>query len=331
MSWFKLKSVPINNYYGATTTKNQNEFVYASACGEINRNYPRRSYIHTYNVNKNEWYKEFTYPAKKLNFSCHSVAIKEKQNKIYLSTPRHLIIELNTDTKQYKMIDNIIYSFKKRNILNINGNIHLVSNEHLIFNEENNTFTQIYDFGDLPRKHYIDNLTVIYIPSKQILLLFRTLSKECNEGKIQLWKFNLQSNQWSKIKTFQNTFKISTAVLTSNQQFVIFYSPKEFAIYALHITNNDDYKLVQCNISSPIRTSSELHIQRTGGGIEDEMLTFGWIKQLFQTSVFQHMKLPPLYIMKFILMWYSRELIHLIHDNTNSHFAIELKHILSSK
>ena len=65
------------------------------------------------------------------------------------------------------------------------------------------------------------------------------------------------------------------------------------------------------------------------GDLRDEVLAIGWIRQLFGTSEFESLELPPLYIMETIASWYSVEMIHVLQENEH-HYAIPLTDILSS-
>ena len=89
--------------------------------------------------------------------------------------------------------------------------------------------------------------------------------------------------------------------------------------------NYNNYKLIECKIKCP--QEGCFGIVRIGG-IENELLVIGWIKRLFKTKEFKNLVLPPMYLMKIVLLWYGQEMIHWFGQRT--HYAIELRHILSS-
>ena len=65
-----------------------------------------------------------------------------------------------------------------------------------------------------------------------------------------------------------------------------------------------------------------------GGGLESEMLVVGWIGQLFETVEFKHLRLPPLYILLWIALWFSQEDLHCFDDWGYEHFVIAVKDLI---
>ena len=208
---------------------------------------------------------------------------------------------------------------------------------------------QIHDFRIYG---IVCNPIIVHVPSKQILLLFVQVRSVKDTYLQHIFSFNLKTNKWSENKSLSNLVPIYSAVLTSNHKFVVIIYSVEKSIQsephktgiihktkigALNITNDDDFKLLEC--SSDVQCASSMyihdfqcpmHIQRTGGGIKDEMLVNAWINKLFKTSEYNNIAWPPVHITQLICKWYSRELIHIIHCNTYRHYAIELKYILSN-
>lgn len=356
-TWFKLKSVPPNNWRSKSISKNGKEFLLASST-PICSNQDRRTdfkqmFIHKYNVRTNEWCTQFTYPSH-WSIRDHSIAINTEKNEIYLvmyklsklsnSINKSLTI-INMNNHQYQTFDNhhgfdkcfpldpslcittvhdTIHSF----VCIYNDNLNKIMHKHLIFDQENNTFKEnfefmTFDYNDVSDLVHCSKHTAIHVPSKNILLLFisHTVKQKCI-----IWTLNLKTNEWTTNNTIKYKLTVSSAALISNQQFVILYDRKQTKIYLLDI-RYDDYTTSQCIIQTPFEHASIM--ERTEGGIKDEMLIFGWIKQLFQQSQFQEMVLPPVYIIKLLMKWYSAELIHFICGGT-THFCIAVKHLLLS-
>ena len=106
----------------------------------------------------------------------------------------------------------------------------------------------------------------------------------------------------------------------------------------MDISDDDKYKLKECDIKIPKMPISPQKVSM-GGGIENELLTIGWIKQCFKTKEFKNLILPPMYIMKMIGSWYNQEEVHFINHikiplpveiKETHHHVIKLEHILSS-
>ena len=298
-----------------------------------------QTYIHKYNVQTNKWSQQFKYPLD-WQFAIQSITMNKKGNKIYLSTHQNKLIIINTDTKKYHSHEyDKDLLFVPNASFNVNHKIHLIGNKHLIFDEQTNEFKQIHNFN--LDYDYCTEPVVIYVPSKQIFISF--MFKCVNNFKDYenaIWVCNLKTNQWHKhdtIITNKCGFCILRAVLTANQQFIIFID-EDFKLYVMDIRDDTDYKLSECSMKTPFKHRI-VNMVRTGGGIQDEILVYGWIKKLFQNSKFKHIQLPPDYIMKLILKWYCIELIHFVsyivpppffnaNSNIHSHYAINVKHIL---
>ena len=110
-------------------------------------------------------------------------------------------------------------------------------------------------------------------------------------------------------------------------------------LHVLDIREDDEYKLVECDIKVPMDECFK--IGGSGGGIKNEILVVGWIKEQFKKNEFKGLSLPPMYIMQLIALWYYQEMIHCVElhcvelrekdeNADNSHYCIKLKHILSS-
>ena len=69
---------------------------------------------------------------------------------------------------------------------------------------------------------------------------------------------------------------------------------------------------------------------RTGGqNSKGQMSVIGWIRQLFESSEFRSLVLPPVHLMETIAEWYSMEMIHVIQEKED-HYAIPLRDIMAS-
>ena len=89
----------------------------------------------------------------------------------------------------------------------------------------------------------------------------------------------------------------------------------------MDISDDNEYKLRKCDIQTP--KAGNCQIVRMGG-IEDECLVIGWIKQLFKTKEFKDLQFPPMYLIQLIVKRYNQEEIHWIYNSAcfeNRHFS----------
>ena len=334
MAWLKLKPAPTDLYYGQSVIKNDREVVLASdiySKSLLEEYVADPTYIHKYNVHTNEWCQQFQYPLD-WRIGVNSIAINKKSNNIYLSTYKYKLIIINIDTKEYnfhKYHEDLLIGQTK--ICNVNGKIHLIGDKHLIFDEENGEFKQIYNFNLDHTVDHIEHLKVIYIPSKMtfISFTFKFYNKGIINDEYSIWIFNLNTNKWHQYDKIINkyNFCILDAVLTYNEKFIIMINDDR-KIYVMDITDDMDYKLSESSIKCPFKHRI-VNMWRSGGGIQDEILVCGWIRTLFKKPKFKDVQLIPIYIMQLISNWYSIELIHFV-SCINTHYAVNVKRILSN-
>ena len=93
----------------------------------------------------------------------------------------------------------------------------------------------------------------------------------------------------------------TSAVLTSNEEFVImmggyggcFYvNDLWIAIFVLDIRNDNEYILYASNVKLPQISQSGRIVLRDIA--INKCLVFGWIKELFKSSNFQDLAIPPM-------------------------------------
>ena len=347
MAWLKLKCIPTHILKGKITNKNDREFVFASNTNpESNLNHddvPDQIYIHKYNVDTNKWYQLFRYP-RNLKIRVDSIVMNKEGNKMYLTTDKHTLLIINTNTKIHDFHEHddedALYLYPRHAICNVNGKMHLIGDEHLTFDEGTDQFTEISNLRDCDSgiSGYCPEPLVIYVSSKEIFISFMYKKGWQEDTATAVWTFNLTTKTWHQCHTMKDkVFTIRNAVLTRNEKFVIIID-EDNKFYVMDIRDDIDYKLSECNIKPPLECPIA-NMVRTGGAIQDEILVHGWIKKLFKTSKFHNMQLPPNYIMKLISNWYSIQLIHIIYNpdrilkwcpQYHDHYAINVNDILSN-
>ena len=184
----------------------------------------------------------------------------------------------------------------------------------------------------------IQGASTVYVPSQQIILVIG--GEDDGEMIGFIWKYDICSNKWSKVNGIKFDFWWTSAVLTSNEEYVVISGGLDEdyegidKIHVLDIRNKRNYVLRECSIKCPM--NGHHPIIRSGGGLKDELLVIGWIKHLFNCSSFNDMALPPTYIMQLISMWHYQETIHWLEweyrddKKKANHFGVKLKSILLS-
>lgn len=179
----------------------------------------------------------------------------------------------------------------------------------------------------------------IYIPSKQcILLIPYHYGWNVNHASYQghPWVYCLKTRKWSQMNSISFGYLINLdAVLTSNQRYVIIFAETlrdmRRSMFILDMRHENEWKLKICNLDVPRRAHNySSFVLRTGGvDSNDEKLVTGYIRDCFRQKEFEHIQLPPMYLMKMIEEQYSAEIIHIV--GKVERWFIYLKDILNAE
>ena len=332
--WIKLKAYSDQiGEIDSASNLNNNEFIIASS-------YNSSDYdgIHKYNMHKNEWETVLKYPDDTyILMEIITVAEDLTGTKIYLGEWRYQEWKIfDMKSKNLSKI-NSDYEVKcNTSMVNVNGIFHILGGNddtrHVTWDTCNDEVKEIHDFiGDFRELRCPSS---IHVPSQQIILSIGA-EDSGNHTMVGIWKFCINSSQWQKMMEFE--YCNPSICLTSDERYVIIGGGDDAnghimnKLYALDIREEDKYKLIECNIKLP--AVGAYQIARTGGGLQDEILVIGWIKQEFKKNDFNDLLLPPMYIMQMIALWYNQEMIHWVcgdGEQEKYHYCIKLKHILSS-
>ena len=275
--------------------------------------------LYVYYVHLGKYDKFFEYP-KKMEIE-HYLAYDASQNKLYcvgINGPMYIIDINSGEFMECKEID--CYNGR----LSANSQIHLVggvwSSKHWIWDDENYNFCQIQEIKHDQDLGQIVDLSLVYIPKKGIIIM---IIGYAFKGLNDVHQFNIKSRQWKKVAQLP-FFHEETPVLTSDERYIIMRDYASNRIYALEM---DTYLLYLSRISTPCRRTC--FMTRTGGQ-KDEMLVFGWIKSLFASTGYKHMKEPSYDLKKLISVWYSQEEVHWYNDCYGQHMTIQVNQLVSS-
>merc|ERR1712154_652953 len=111
-------------------------------------------------------------------------------------------------------------------------------------------------------------------------------------GTGDIWKYDIASDQWSKIEGIYLKVHAATAMLSVDENYVIIAGGVQWTeeqyiekLNAIHILDETEFKLKKSTIVTPWR-GSDMSMTITGGGLLDEKLVIGWIRKLFGSATF---------------------------------------------
>ena len=144
--------------------------------------------------------------------------------------------------------------------------------------------------------------------------------------------------KWSCWKQMKYDYVYSMAVLTCDEKYVILAGGynENFAetddINVLTLDDDGQHKLQLSRIKCPHRGPH--YIAKTGGGIMDRLLVYGYIRNMMKGLDIDILKIP-LEIMDMITNWYNVEMMHWIQcegikTDGKEHYVIPVDDILNS-
>ena len=146
------------------------------------------------------------------------------------------------------------------------------NSKHVAWDSNNDETVEMHDFTE---NGYDDiwNPSAVYAPSKQMILLIGGIDAYQNEKMFGIWKFCLMKKKWKKTKELKFKYYNICSCLTSDQGYVIgsgIDADIEYMnkLYVLDVRQDDEYKLMECNIKLPMDNVNHT-IVWSGGGIKD--------------------------------------------------------------
>ena len=242
-----------------------------------------------------------------------------------LFTPQYLNIELRIPWSA--MMASV---YKKHPIILPRGevfcgpNLHTLSGKGHRVHDKNGDYKTITDStGEPAWLKNVSETSLIYVRQKNEIVM---IGGECGPfGSVGIWSYYISKNSWKEEKPPLGFAWCNSVHCVKNNVAVMVGGPSTKML----ILNLKNYDLAEYKMAMPIQGLRTL--VAIGGGLESEMLVVGWIKQLFEQKEFKHMRLPPLYILQWIAIWFSEEDLHCF-DNwgQNYHFVIAVKDIVAS-
>eukprot|EP01084_Bolivina_argentea_P156706 273100_1 len=309
-----FEGMPPDVSYGTIASINDNEFIVASQHKTQND-----GHIYKFNIHQKEWRKFAEYP-KYANISHPKLAFNKDTNKLYLAHEHGLAI-YEISTEKWTLHTNSLC--KNAQLINANGIFHLIGNrKHFVWNNTKSVFEMLCVFG---RGCRIDNSSLVYVPSKNIIL---------SMSNFNIWRYCLMRNKWTLIHEIKVNILPSMPILTSDENFTIFADSRNNILYVLDIRDKNDYILTKTKVCHP---RAYCMMARTGNKSKDNCIVIGWIKKLFKLKQFNKLQIPPFDIMQLIFRWYNSEMFHCIQrtkglkKRKKGHYGMDFKHIFSSR
>eukprot|EP01084_Bolivina_argentea_P123587 219015_1 len=160
-----------------------------------------------YNITNDTWNNIIQYP-QDLNINVNNIRLAYDFNKTdqtwyyYLSNSNKAqLIKFNINTNEWQFHDVIhLGSYVKCIIINNKCNIigGKKNNKHLIWKDDTKQFEEIYQFSEHENGYYLSQ-NIIFIQSKNMLLLFGGTAAKYVKKLGVIYKYNILKQEWKQL------------------------------------------------------------------------------------------------------------------------------------
>ena len=293
--------------------------------------------LYKYNIQHNEWKKLTEFP-EFLYFHCFAMTPDFDNQLLYIgySTNSRTHKLTTIDTKDW------IFSHDKdidiepmEHILNIKGTIHgFNGNKHYIFQSSTDSkkcqkFVEINEY-DI----YISN--VMYKSSTNSLLLFGN-HRSYSSSIDKMLEYSLSDGIKLLSLDLPKFWMPPDILMTTDEQYVLMLNASMSRyIDKIQVIDMRDteYCIKRIYLTIPCDDIEEMqykeNVVQTFGGYKHDLLLDGWLRNLYQLSEFDGVKMVSKDVMSLILLWLRKEMIHWIgrEGKTRQHFASFIDFIL---
>ena len=351
--WRKYSKAPVQITEGEAIRISDNKFIFSVEYNYFidDTAYMTEQALLIYDADTGEWTKFAHFPEPHERWAgaeYPKIAVIPERRKVYLCLDGRAMRVLDMDSKEWTAvtIDRLQLVHGLNPLINANGILHCIGGpdeaDHHIWNEEDSEWQCIHDFGatmgitrdptrDMPHDDVYD-FSMIFVESKQLILLIGVQDQGTSRrpGSLgSIWTFStkyISENTWQRIEGVTFDFNRVSAVLSADQQFVIIAGGQKMspvmeqgpqgvsdAIYVLDMRDDRNFVLRECFIRCP--AFGQCITLRTGNGfsVDNHLLIVGWIRRVFRNKDMNHMLMPPDGVMRLIIEWYDKELLHWIY------------------
>ena len=291
--------------------------------------------VNEFDDTKNEWKEVWQMPKSFQGHNGEKIAIHiqdlefcaydKKQKVLYMNVSDGKLVKLSIDQKKEiqtaHIWDEIRQDKGRSYLVLLNDSIHCMGEEHIIL-----------DVNGVEEKR-MDMLwplicggTAIAKDQNIILLMGgRIAGGELNSG---FFSFCAKTHKWSKSKcSLPEQSCLYSVVKTCDERYIIILGGLNRDLSDVYVWDTLTDKVYPSKVMTPTYWECNAVITSTN----EEMVTFGFIHELFQGTEYQHMPGMPFYLTKIVQGYYVNEKIHLIPKVGLKHWSINVDVIINSK
>ena len=316
---------------------NQNEYFIVKTDG-----------LYKYNIIHKQWNQWITFDSETYFHEARgSICIDHKDKKIYILHYMWLYI-INYETGKIETLENLgINSLAISRIIFENGDLHLIGAEqsgismsvnynyklhHYIFDPVSEKFNLSHTIKTgryRPGYHFLQ-FKLIYLSSKQKILVFGGLRDDPNDiygyysFKDVIFSYCCNNRKWSTLTQkagLPPKCSNFNCLITRNEQYVILLMDHR----NICIASTADMEFKETSIVTPTNLCNAIVVDNHA---ENELLTFGFIRNIWKQNKIGINRFPPQYLIRLIQARITNEYVHLFMNKCNRHFCIPVTNIV---
>ena len=198
--------------------------------------------------------------------------------------------------------------------------------EHLLWNGEKEQFENIHKIR--AKRH---EAIFVCIPSKNIILMLGGYDPLKNKAIDTIYSYDLKNKKWNLLpQKLPVPLAFFGYVLSDNEKYLIIMGGTmvvNVQTNRIWVMDVDNMQFKKCTIRCP--AYDNYHAISMNDGFDADLLTFGYIRDVWKLSEFSSILYPPEGLIKLMATYCSTEFIHLIAWKGN-HCKIALIDILQN-
>ena len=177
-------------------------------------------------LNSKEWIKWHHYP-ENIKFSFHSSALNDDKTKLYIFGDPGYVITIDLTSGKFTESEQEYHDGSLSRSIFANGRFHVfggwkeTDKAHHLWIEEEKKLEVIDDFSEMTDIEELSRFAMVYLKSSNSVLIMDWKTSK------SIYEYNLITNECIKTEFDRKEIRISEAVLTDNEQFIIGFCSHE--------------------------------------------------------------------------------------------------------
>ena len=220
-------------------------------------------------------------------FKFRSMAIDQTTNHLFLAGPKTtLIMDITSGSIVHKTVHKREVKLSTNSMVNANGVIHKIVWDDRVYHQIWDQSQQRWMIQQIPGASPFGerDISLIHVASKNMILMIggRPRVEKWEYRPMKVWRYHIAAGQWEQLRDIELKHFYWHCVLSADERYVIIMRKGSGSIYAMDITDDNDYKIWKSLKVTPQVTEGcngyHCSVAKTGGKGTTALLASGWIR-----------------------------------------------------